>query len=261
MLRQPVITKDDIVTALKKSGLKKGDIVFVHSSIGKFGYVKEAKDKFELANLIIDCFLDVIGRTGTLATPTFTYSFTKNETFDVDNTPSTVGAMTEALRKRKDAVRSVHPIFSIAAIGPKSKFLTSNLDKTCFGKNSVFRKLLQLNAKHVFFGTDLQSCTFIHLIERDYNVPYRYEKKFTGEIIANGKRYRDTYTYYVRYLNKNIKLYPIRFQKYLINKGLMSEVKLGRGYIRVISTKRLYEEGIKMLKRDIFYFLKTKPNI
>ena len=212
-------------------------------------------------NLIIDCFLEVIGEEGTIAVPTFTYSFTKGEIFDVENTPSTVGILTEVLCKRKNAKRSVHPIFSVAAIGPKAEFLTSNLDKTSFGKNSVFQRLLDIDAKYMFYGADMGSCTFIHLIEKEFNVPYRYVKKFSGEIIANGIRYTDDYTFFVRYLDKNVDTHLYAFQTHLENKGAMIKVKLGNGYIRAINTKQLYDEGMKMLEKDVYYFLKTKPDI
>ncbi len=261
MIKKPVITKKNIIGALEKSGLQKGDTVFVHSGLGKFGWIKEFDNKIDLASFVIDCFLKIIGNEGTMVMPTFTYSFTKEEIFDVENTPSTVGTLTEIFRKRKNVLRNVHPIFSVAAIGPKAEFFTLNLDKTSFGKNSVFQRLLDVSTKYMFYGTDMECCTFIHLIEKDFNVPYRFNKKFSGNIIANNTKYNDTYSYYVRYLDKNVITHLIPFQTHLVNIGAMTKVKLGKGYIRIINTKRLYDEGIKMLRKNIYYFLKTKPDI
>jgi aminoglycoside 3-N-acetyltransferase len=258
-MQQPLISKMDIIQSLKKTCLQKGDTVFIHSGLGNFGWLKEVRNKIELANLVIDSFFEVIGDVGTIAVPTFTYSFTKGELFDVEDTPSTVGTLTEVFRKRNDARRSIHPIFSVAAIGPNADFLTQNLDKTSFGKDSVFQRLLDLDAKYMFYGVDAESCTFIHLIEKDFDVPYRFDKKFSGEIIANGVKYKDTYTFYVRYLDKNVVTYLTRFQTDLEEIGAMIKVKLGNGHIRVISTKRLYDEGMKMLEKDVYYFLKEEP--
>lgn len=253
------ISKMDVIQSLKKTGLQKGDTVFIHSGLGKFGWVKGVRNKSELANFVIDSLLEIIGDDGTMVVPTFTYSFTKREAYNVEDTTSTVGTLSEVFRKRNDARRSIHPIFSVAAIGPKVDFLTQNLDKTSFGKDSVFQRLLDTDAKYMFYGIDAESCTFIHLIEKNFGVPYRFDKIFSGEIIANGVKYKDTYTFYVRYLDKNVVTYLTRFQTDLEETGAMIKVKLGNGNIRAISTKQLYDEGMKMLERDVYYFLKEEP--
>src|SRR3989344_2868835 len=58
-------SKEDIKKFLLGAGLKKGDAVIVHSSLGRIGYVEGGADA------VIDGFLEVIGEGGLLAMPTF----------------------------------------------------------------------------------------------------------------------------------------------------------------------------------------------
>jgi hypothetical protein len=62
------IRKPDIVRALREAGLNAGDLTLVHSSLSAFGHIEGGADA------VIDAFLEVLGPTGTLLTPTFTQS-------------------------------------------------------------------------------------------------------------------------------------------------------------------------------------------
>ncbi|EAJ5678338.1 acetyltransferase, partial [Campylobacter lari] len=87
----------DLIEAFKKLGIKKGDILCVHSELMKFGIPLLPRNEF--LQTILDCFFEVIDKEGTLIMPTFTYSFCKNEVYDNLNSKSTVGVLTEYFRK------------------------------------------------------------------------------------------------------------------------------------------------------------------
>lgn len=59
-----VIIKDDIVNELKKIGLKKNDVVMVHTSLKSMGYVCGG------AQTVIEALLEVVGEEGTVMMPT-----------------------------------------------------------------------------------------------------------------------------------------------------------------------------------------------
>ena len=67
------------------------------------------------ADTVIDALLDAVGPHGTLCLPTLSYLFTTPESpiFDVRSTPTNLGAIPEAFRRRPTAVRSVHPTHSV----------------------------------------------------------------------------------------------------------------------------------------------------
>lgn len=94
---------------LRALGLGAGSAVLVHSSLRAVGHVEGGADG------LVDAVLRVIGPEGTLVAPTFTY---RSPRFDPAATPGRTGAVGEALRVRRDAIRSLHPFYSVAAAGP-----------------------------------------------------------------------------------------------------------------------------------------------
>ena len=78
------ITYGNIVDALYKVGIKRGDTICVHSELLKFGIFKLPREEYMQA--YIDALLEVIGEEGTLLMPTFSYSFCKGEIYDIENT-------------------------------------------------------------------------------------------------------------------------------------------------------------------------------
>ena len=86
-------------------GLRPGSRVVVHSSLHAVGAGAEE---------VLDALVETVGPDGLVMAPTFTYD---NATFDPAETPARTGALSEALRRRPDAVRSLHPTYSVAALG------------------------------------------------------------------------------------------------------------------------------------------------
>ena len=84
-------------------------------------------------------------------------------------------------------------------------------------------------------------------------------KTFRGIIKNAGIEYEDEYTYFVRYLDREVILDTTRFEKYLLEKGLLKEAKLGNGRMLMIESDTFFKEGCKLLKEDINFFLKKEP--
>jgi len=249
----------EIIKALREVGIKEGDTIFVHSDLSKFGKLENVKSKDEFIDIFIDIFLKIVGKNGTVIVPTFSYSFTKNEDFDIANTKSTVGILTERFRKRANAIRSNHPIFSVAAIGKDAYFFTQNLSQSCFGKDSVFDRMLQKNTKIVLFGVPEFMFTYIHYVEESFGVPYRYHKQFTGRIIDGEKEYYAESSYYVRDLEINPVTDLTKLYNEMKAREMIKETKIGNGRIIVISCKDVFIVATEMLQKDIYFLLKEKP--
>ena len=247
----------DFINALKNVDIKKGDTIFVHSSVSAFGKLSTFDTEFLLKTLI-NSLKESVGDNGTLILPTFTYSFLKNEPYDKTNSKSKVGTLTEYFRKQPDVSRTVHPNHSVAIWG-KHKSELLKIGKDTFDNASIFGKLHKLDGKIVFFGAPFQSCTYVHHIEQMHGVPYRYMKKIRGKIIDSDKEYEDEFTFYVKYVVFFTQLSNL--EKYLIEKKLLKEVKLGHGTISMVDANVLFKEGQKLLDKDVFFFLKNEPKI
>ena len=251
------IYQADFVGALEKVGINKGDTIFVHSDVAVFGKPCTFDWNFLLGSLT-NAIKETVGKNGIIIMPAFSYSFCNNEDFDVENTKSIVGVLTEYFWKQLGVSRTTHPIFSVGIWGKnKERFL--NVGKDCFDDNSIFGKFHRANGKIVFFGAPFQSLTFLHYIEQKHGIPYRYIKTFKGKIKKGNKIYDDECTYLVRYLDKNVVTDLSRLEKHLLNKGLMKEVKIGAGKILMIKADVLFKEGCKLLDKNIYFFLKEKP--
>ena len=110
----------EVSNILSTIGLKSGDNIFLHVDAFVCAFL-HGKDLNEKIDTLIDGIINLIGTDGTLVLPTFSYSATKNEIFDKENTPSEVGLITENFRKKNDVYRSNNPIFSVASFGKLSK--------------------------------------------------------------------------------------------------------------------------------------------
>src|SRR5688572_2915191 len=106
------------------------------------------------APTVVDAFLDVLGPSGTLAVPTFPFTGSmlgyvrSDPDFDVDETPSKMGAITEEVRTRPGALRSLEPTHPVAALGPAAEFLVEdhvNSEGSCDEHSPLYR-LTQLPA-------------------------------------------------------------------------------------------------------------------
>jgi aminoglycoside 3-N-acetyltransferase len=170
MKRNRRLTGPEIVEDLRRLGVAAGDILMVHSSLSSLGFVPGG------ASTVIDALLAAVGPEGTLVLPTHSWEIMERgcRTFDVRNTPSCVGAMTERFRKMPGARRSLHPTHSVAAIGPRAEELIGKHEYalTPCGAGSPYAKLLLAGGRVLFIGVGLESNTAYHTIEAMASVPY-----------------------------------------------------------------------------------------
>ena len=102
------MNRNELENAFRSLGLGQGDIVFVHSSLSSIGYVEGGADT------VVDALLGVLSQEGTLAVPTFTDS-DGGVLFDPVADRSGMGRISETVRTRPQALRSVHMYHSVAA--------------------------------------------------------------------------------------------------------------------------------------------------
>jgi len=161
---QPTVTHADIVRGLRDLGLTEGDLVQVHSSLSAFGTVEGG------AEAVVDALLQAVGPGGTVMVPTFNHGAA--DLFDLRTTPSTNGAITEALRQRPEAHRSLHPTHPTAAIGPLAELLTRDHPAAgTFGLTSPLGKLAAMGGKILLLGVGMNVNTMAHIGETLYGVP------------------------------------------------------------------------------------------
>lgn len=144
---KPTVVQDDILHGLRTLGLESGDTVLVHSSLKSFGRVEGG------AETVIAALLEAVGPRGCVAMPTLTLGKATNPVvFDVRNSPSTSGLITETFRLRSDARRSRHPVNSAAAVGWAGDELTRYHTDTPCGLTSPYGQVYLCGGWCLFLG-------------------------------------------------------------------------------------------------------------
>ena len=164
----PVLTEADLCAGFRRLGISEGDAMMAHSSLSAFGWVEGG------AEAVITALLRVLGPGGTLAMPTLCQKDKERrfETWDIHNSPSDVGRITETLRLWPGALRSDHATHSVAALGPLAEEITSGhataygrpgpWGPAAFGHGSPWDRFYQLNVLYCFLGVSFRVNTMRH---------------------------------------------------------------------------------------------------
>jgi len=251
-----LISQRNLLEILRKVGIEKSDTICVHSDLVKLGK-PATNSKNEFLERIMESLIESVGSTGTIIMPTFTYSFCKGEVYDVEKTPSTVGILTEYFRKMQQVKRTKDAIFSHAVYGKDQEYYL-DIGNDCFGKKSIYEKMHQKNAKLVLLGTRTKEFTFFHYIEQSIGVPYRFTKRFKGEIREKTTVSDSYFDYYVRYLDKPSIIDSDKIAAFLSQKGSFREEKLGYGEIVSVELDLFYSNVIKKMKENKESFIKKE---
>lgn len=230
----------DIKKVLKQLGINHGDTVLTHSSFKSLGPVNGGP------KIVIKALKDTVGNVGTLLFPTYTFEFCKQFNrlgigfWDIDNTPSEMGIITEVARKQEDAIRTLNPIYSHVIIG-KDKYIYGNCDdNNVFGHNSVFAQLHRTNGKILTIGLPPnRSWTLLHYLEERKKVSYRSHKIFSGFIISHNQFKFDKYMFRVR--NEFIKTNIEPMISKLIKDGIIKECCVGNCKMQITSAVDFYD--------------------
>lgn len=191
------LSLEQLVSELKAIGVTAGDTLLVHSSLSKLGYVEGGPAT------VVQALLNCLGAEGNLLFPTSPAAAAGKDHleaqpfFDLLNTPSRMGAITEYFRKMEGVQRSFHPTEAVAAFGPDAVWLTQDHfgELTPYNSNSPFARVAQKRGKILMIGTTLDnSGTNLHTLEDavdQFKYPVYDEKVYEVDMIdANGEQHR-----------------------------------------------------------------------
>ncbi len=143
--------------------------------------------------------------------PTYNFDFCNGINFDYYKTESKMGFITNVALGRNDFLRTQHPIYSFAVFGKHSENFYNLNNKEAFGAKSPFAHLYELKAKMLLVDVDYQnSFTFVHYVEQQENVDYRFHKDFSALYTdKNGSTENRRYSMFVRKNNIQTNVNPI----------------------------------------------------
>ena len=210
--RTPPDARSGLIDNLYRLGVRSGDILLVHSSLRRLGFVVGG------AATVVQALLAAVGPDGTVVVPTFTannsdpsrWALTRGQAvpqecwpaireqlppFDPTVTPSErMGAISEMIRTWPGAVRSQHPQTSFAAVGADASALMADHPLDCHhGPASPLGRLAESGAEVLLLGVSFAVCSGFHLAE--YEVPNPPQRDYECVISRQGRRtwyrYRD----------------------------------------------------------------------
>ena len=175
-------------------GAFEAELVFLYTDLRTFG---QEMASFANRDEFFHAILQPLLRNGqTVLVPTFTY--TGDGVFQVEGTPSRLGAINKWIVGQPGARRSEHPLFSVAALGPKAD-LVLDVGKSAFGARSVFERLQRTNAAFLHVGRPVAvGNTFVHFVEQSCGATYRYHKAFPTEVRRGDAVVGRDYTAFLR---------------------------------------------------------------
>jgi len=257
--------------------LEEDALVWLHSGVKGLGLIDDC------VKTITDSFSNTLTR-GALVIPTFSYSWNNNQVYNLNLTEcNDMGGYAKDAWKDSRFKRTTHPNFSVAVMDNtaqklvEEKLLFEQKNISCFGDDSVFRKIerltslsmpgyiILLGGSHddVVFRT-----TFLHMIEERVGVPYRYNKLFydpkkTGEWVGQYVRFITDIEYknHIGFTPPAHYKFPIE-EKYfqlgrdLIADGLIQCHKFGYSHTRVVSMRHFFSWLELKLMQDSEYLLK-----
>ena len=247
------LTNVDLLETLIKLDSSNADVLYIHSSLN-FGIPLVKK------SVLLESIFEVLVKleVPTIIVPTYTFSFCNGIDYDVLNSKSKMGVLNEYIRKNDSSIRSLDPLMTNSLIG-KNSWLVKDIGKSSIGLNSTFDLLhnSNLNVKFLFLGPKIGDCfTYMHYIEELMNVPYRYKKKFNGNIINQNNISNQTYELFVRYNN----VYPgpgtYVYENLMLDNNISMRQSFGNSFISVVNEKLAFKTYTDLLKMSPSFFIK-----
>ena len=199
--------------------------------------------------------------------PTFTYPADYVESrdpkwiFDPSETYSGMGAITNAVRSRPEAKRSIHLWHSIAALGPISDKVTTVGGTSAWDSESPMSWVFRNGGWLCLLGVPCQNLTAIHIWEVEFDVDYREEydvkhrmRKPDGSLVRLVSRVHD-----------RAKTHPgsdfNRFGERMETAGMVRVGHVGNAVARLFSAEDACKMAKTMYREDSRSFLKQTDQI
>jgi aminoglycoside 3-N-acetyltransferase len=163
-----IITVRDLEIQFRSIGIQENDAVLVHASMSKIGFLENGPETF------VTALSNVVGSQGHILMPTspnagYQIDYIQSlPYFDVANTPSKLGAISEYFRQLHGAVRSASATEPVSCTGPNAAWYTEGHlgEITPYTSNSPFARLAQKKGKILYVGVTLDNAgTSLHLLE------------------------------------------------------------------------------------------------
>lgn len=252
-MNKQTVTYEDVTAGLRELVLPENPVILTHISLKSFGYVEGG------ALTVIRALQSICGAGGTLVMPTLTFGLIdeRDPLFDVLQTPSNTGHITEMFRKLPDVKRSQHVLSSCAAHGRHADFITSYHGDTPCGPGSPYHKIAELDGYSLFIGADFAANSLFHVAEEVVHPDYLDYRTIDDAKIINSdgsvdvcpfRRYNCSERGIIRRLERMEPLY--------LEAQVIREVRIGMASVKLLRAADNLRISCELLRRNPNYILK-----
>lgn len=256
------LTRDALDAALAELGLGSGDIVHVQSDLLRIGPVDAPMTRDGVCGFHLDALRAAVGPAGTVTCCTAFEDYGRYGTpFVREESPSRTDTLSEYIRTRPGAVRSMHPIVSVTGIGVRAEEVCGGPHHDGFGWESPWGRLWRADAWICSYGLGPLhgGTTFNHFVENMHGVPYQYTKLYTAPVFSGGREVPGPFTMSVRYLDFRIVNTPTRVKPMLLDTGAARMVRVGGGLVWACRARDYLEHTMRALAADRWLLLEEPP--
>lgn len=189
---------------------------------------------------MVDAFLNVLGEGGTLVVPTF----------------GSLGIITDTVKNRPNAVKSIHPLACVAAIGKYAEEICRDHWKAelAHAEDTPYLRIAQLGGYVCLLGVDQDRNTTLHTVEELLRLPYLRKTAESTFDTPEGK------------VTKSWPFFPgphrdfIGLDRALRESGRMRMRRIGDAVSRLIKSADLIEIAKAMGESNPAFVLCENPN-
>jgi aminoglycoside 3-N-acetyltransferase len=256
---------DRLLATLRSLGVRAGDSVMLHSAFGKHHGFRGTIEQ------LTDVFIDAVGPEGHLLMVSLPYRSSSLQylrtmkKFDVRNTPSMMGLVSEFFRRRKDVLRSLHPTHPVLVRGPKADWFVSGHSSCLYpcGPGTPFEKLASVDGKVVFFNVPFDVYTFFHYLEHlvapELPFPLYTDEPFRVPVVDQNGDPRTVTTFVFAQDAIRRRRFQV-LEGALRERGLIQERRVGNTRILAVNVRDTVDCVREMARRgEYFYDLTPAP--
>lgn len=197
----PVVTASRLTEDLRALGVRAGSILMVHASLRAVGWVVGGPDA------ALAAIREALGPEGTLCM----YVGWADGTYEMASWPAEKqraylaerpafdpltsraapewGVLTEHLRTTPGARRSAHPEASVAAVGARADWLTSEHPlQYGFGPGTPLARVVEARGDVLLLGSPHGAVTLLHYAEHLAEVPNKRVARYRVPLVVDGQR-------------------------------------------------------------------------
>lgn len=189
--------------------------------------------------------------------PAFNYDFATSKVFNPDEDKIQVGSINQQVMKMSNSKRTLTPMFSFIGLGKLLSPIKKKVYRP-FDQDSEMSILLQKNCEVIFLGAPIRSFTFLHFIEEEKDIGYRYVKRFVGQIKIKHELYETALEWKVRPAGNKLNYDWDKITQEVMSTGILRRFDTFGKHSYIMSLSNFCEVIGKKIDEDQYYLLDSE---